>query len=347
MIAQMFNTKLRAMAVFAATTLALAGCILPAPPTALPPIGQPATPSSITGAQNVQIIVLPDDGETVIADRIAQARERVRMKIYLLTDTRVIDALKQARTNGADVKVMLEEDPFGGSTAARTAFNSLKKAGIDVKYASPAFRYTHEKSYIIDDEVIIMTANATRSSVTRNREFGIVRDDAGDVAEVIKAFDDDWSRAVFRPSSSTLVWSPINSRERITALIDAATQTLDVYAAATKDNGILEALAKASQRGVKVRVLISPARGEETQNESEEDLDYLAKNRVDVRLLKSPYVHAKVFIADNTLAFIGSVNITTTSLDLNRELGILVGDARALRRLENIFQNDWDRAAER
>lgn len=342
----MFNTKQRAIVFFAATMLALAGCILPAPPTALPPIGKPST-SANTGAQNVQLIVLPDDGETVVADRIAQARERVRMKIYLLTDTRVIDALKQAKANGADVKVMIEQDPFGGSTAARTAFNSLKKAGIDVKYASPAFRYTHEKSYVIDDSVIIMTANATRTSVTRNREFGIVRNDAGDVAEVAKAFDDDWSRAVFRPASSTLVWSPVNSRDRITALIDSATKTLDVYAAATKDNGILEALAKAAQRGVRVRVLISPARGEEAQNESEEDLDFLTKHRVDVRLLKSPYVHAKVFVADDALAFVGSVNITTTSLDMNRELGILVSDANALQRLARTFQSDWDRAAER
>lgn len=342
----MFHAKQRALTIFAATTLALAGCILPAPPTALPPIGKPETPTA-AGAQQVELLVLPDDGETVIADRIAQARERVYMKIYLLTDTRVIDALKQARNNGAEVKVMLDQNPFGGSTAARTAFTSLKKAGIDVKYASPAFRYTHEKSYVIDDEVIIMTANATRSSVTRNREFGIVRNDAGDVAEVITAFDDDWSRAVFRPASKTLVWSPVNSRERITALIDAATRTLDVYAAATKDNGILEALAHAAQRGVKVRVLISPARGEEAQNESEEDLDYLTKNRVEVRLLKSPYVHAKVFVADSALAFVGSVNITTTSLEFNRELGILVSDADALHRIESTFQQDWNRAAER
>ena len=343
----MFNAKQRAMAVIAATALALAGCILPAPPTTLPPIGKPATPAGITGAQNVQLIVLPDDGETVIADRIAQARSRVFMKIYLLTDTRVIDALKQARGNGAEVRVMIEESPFGGSTAARTAFSSLKKAGIDVKYASPAFRYSHEKSYVIDNKVIIMTANATRTSVTRNREFGIVREDAGDVAEVSKAFNDDWSRAVFRPSSNTLVWSPVNSRDRITALIRSATQTLDVYAAATKDNGILEEMANAAQRGVKVRVLISPPRGEEAQNESEEDLDYLAKNRVDVRLLKSPYVHAKIFSADGALAFVGSVNITTTSLDLNRELGILVSDGNALRRLARTFQGDWERAAER
>lgn len=342
MIAQMFNIKTRAI-IAAAAMLALTGCILPAPPVSRPT----TTGAGLNGAQNVQLIVLPDDGEAVIADRIAQARSRVLMKIYLLTDSRMIDALKQAKANGATVSVMIEENPFGGSTAARTAFSSLKKAGIDVKYASPAFRYTHEKSYVIDDEAIIMTANATRTSVTRNREFGVVIEASGEVAEVAKAFDNDWNRAIFRPSSDALAWSPINARERITALIRSAATTLDVYAAATKDNGILEELANAAKRGVKVRVLISPPRGEEVQNESAEDLDYLEKNGVDVRLLKSPYVHAKVFVADGALAFVGSVNITTTSLDLNRELGVLVGDAAALRRLERTFQSDWNRAAER
>jgi phosphatidylserine/phosphatidylglycerophosphate/cardiolipin synthase-like enzyme len=192
-----------------------------------------------------------------------------------------------------------------------------------------------------------MTANATRTSVTRNREFGIVQNDAGDVNEVIKAFNDDWSRAVFRPASNTLVWSPVNSRDRIAALIGSAKRTLDVYAAATKDNGILEEIANAERRGVQVRVLISPPRGEEAENESAEDLDFLQRNGVDLRLLKTPYVHAKVFVADESLAFVGSVNITTTSLEFNRELGILVSGNTAIRRLMRTFNNDWSRAAER
>lgn len=98
---------------------------------------------------------------------------------------------------------------------------------------------------------------------------------------------------------------------------------------------------------MKVRLLISPPRGEEAQNESEEDLDYLEKNGVNIRFLKSPYVHAKVFVADESLAFIGSVNITTTSLEFNRELGIQVSDSTALSRLMRTFSEDWSQAAER
>lgn len=346
----MFHSKIRHVALLATLLLALTGCdVLPAPPS-LPPLGNPIvepTPAGMTGADNVSLIVLPDDGESVIADRIAQARTRAYIKVYLLADLNIFDSLKKAKANGAEVRVMIEEDPFGGSGAAKAAYDRLKRMGIDVKYASPAFRFTHEKSYVIDDEVIIMTGNATRTSFTRNREFGIVRDDADDVAEVVKAFNDDWNRAVFRPNSNTLVWSPVNSRDRITELINSATSTLDVYAASTKDNGILEAMANAAKRGVRVRLLISPPRGEDAENESEEDLDFLQRNGVELRMLKSPYIHAKVFVADESLGFVGSVNITTTSLDFNRELGILVSDDDALSRLMRTFKSDWSKAAER
>jgi len=317
----------------------LAPVVNPAPPT---PSGLPAG-----GAQDVELIVLPNDGESVVTDRVARARQRVWMKMYLLTDTRLIDALKQAKANGAQVRAMIEEDPFGGNTAAKTAHERLKRAGIETKYASPAFRFTHEKSFVIDDEALILTANQTRSSVTRNREFGVVIDDAAEVAEIMAAFEADWNRAAFTPRSRDLVWSPTNSRERLIALIQSASQTLDVYAASTQDDGVIQALADAARRGVQVRVLTSPARGEDAADAGDEDLDNLDRGGAIVRMLKSPYVHAKVFVADGARAFVGSQNISATSLDFNRELGLIFVDPEAVQRLMATFQQDWDKATER
>lgn len=314
--------------------------VTPAPSPTLP--GNPAG-----GAQNVELIVLPNDGEAVIADRVAQAKQRVWMKMYLLTDTRLIDALKQAKANGADVRAMIEEDPYGGGTAAKTAHERLKRAGIETKYASPAFRFTHEKSFVIDDEALILTANQTRSSVTRNREFGVVIDDASEVAEIMAAFDADWNRAAFTPHSRDLVWSPTNSRDRLIAFIQSASKTLDVYAASTQDDGVIQALADTARRGVTVRVLTSPARGEDAEDASDADLDNLDRGGAIVRQLKSPYVHAKVLVADGVRAFVGSQNISATSLDFNRELGLIFVDPDAVARVRATFQQDWDKATER
>jgi phosphatidylserine/phosphatidylglycerophosphate/cardiolipin synthase-like enzyme len=320
--------------------------VLPGPPTPAP------TPTLPTGSiVDVDLIVLPDDGQSVVADRVAQAKNRVMMKMYLLTDAQMFEALRQAKANGADVRVMIEQRPFGGSASARAAYDKLKAAGINIKYANPAFRFTHEKSFVIDDFALILTANMTRSSVTRNREFGVVHTDPTDVAEIVSAFDADWSRDTFKPNSPNLVWSPVNARERIDSLIRSAKHTLDVYAPASQDDEQIRLLTEAAKRGVHVRFLTSPSRSEDEEESSANQLDELQRGGVDVRTIQSPYIHAKVFVADASTSdartFVGSVNISTTSLDFNRELGLIFNDPDAIQRLQRTFQADWDRATER
>ena len=46
-------------------------------------------------------------------------------------------------------------------------------------------------------------------------------------------------------------------------------------------------------------------------------------------------------IVDGKTAFVGSENISSQSLDQNRELGIIVSDAGVLGTLQSTFQKDW------
>lgn len=332
--------------------LALSACVIdptPAPPAEPAPVTD--APAQPAGAKNVQLWVFPDDDERLLTDMIAAARQRVYMKMYLLTDARIFDALKQAHDGGVDVKVLIEINPFGGATSARTAFDKLKAAGVPVKTANPAFRLTHEKSFVIDDQAVILTANMTRSSFTRNREFAVVHEARNDVAEIVRAFNADWQREAFEPASPTLVWSPVNARERINGVITGARRTLDVYAASTLDDRQIALLAEAQQRGVTVRLMTSPPRENDSEDAAAGDLDKLQRARVQVRYLKSPIVHAKVFVADagrsNELAFVGSVNMTTQSMDFNRELGILLADRDAITRILQTYEKDWAKATDR
>ena len=41
-------------------------------------------------------------------------------------------------------------------------------------------------------------------------------------------------------------------------------------------------------------------------------------------LQKSPYLHAKIIIRDGKNAYLGSHNLSTNSIDNNREVGILI-----------------------
>lgn len=338
----------------------LSSCTLPpslAPPK---PFATPASPARPAGS--VELYVMPDEGQQWLTALITSARRRVLMKIYLLSDDRIVAALKRARENGAEVRAMVEPAPFGGAATADGAFKMLQKAGVNTKSTSPAFRYTHEKSFVIDDLAVILTANMTRGSFSRNREFAVVQRDSNDVAEVVAAFEADWNRARFTPNSPDLVWSPVNARDRINALIESAQRSLMVYAASALDDQQIGLLVSAAQRGVDVRFLISPPRAD-SDDVNAADLDRLQRGRVSVRLLKSPYVHAKVFVADaerppsgtsqgvpqqrEATAFVGSVNITTNSLDFNRELGLIFSDVTAIQRIAQTFERDWSKAEER
>lgn len=312
---------------------------------------RPSTDSQRLGATGVELLVFPDDGVDTLTDMIGSARQRVWLKIYMFSEVRIFEALERAHAAGVDVRVQIEPKPLGGGSMANSAQTRLRKAGIEVKTTNPAFRLTHEKSFVIDDQAVLLTANMTRSSFTRNREFAIVTGNPEDVAEIVQAFEADWNREGFVPKNPNLVWSPDNSRTKIDALIEGAQNTLDVYAASTLDDEQLSLIAAAQKRGVKVRLMTSARGSGDGEDAAAGDLDRLQRARVKVRYLQSPLVHAKAFVADhgepNALGFVGSVNITTQSLDFNRELGILIADETALTRLHDQFATDWKKATDR
>jgi phosphatidylserine/phosphatidylglycerophosphate/cardiolipin synthase-like enzyme len=53
-------------------------------------------------------------------------------------------------------------------------------------------------------------------------------------------------------------------------------------------------------------------------------------------------MHAKIIVADGQRAFVGSENISTASLERNRELGIIVSDQKVLAILQQTFWYDWN-----
>jgi phosphatidylserine/phosphatidylglycerophosphate/cardiolipin synthase-like enzyme len=54
----------------------------------------------------------------------------------------------------------------------------------------------------------------------------------------------------------------------------------------------------------------------------------------------NPYIHAKMVLADGERGFVGSQNFTQTSLDENREIGIVLSEPALLKRLDATFERD-------
>ena len=157
--------------------------------------------------------------------------------------------------------------------------DSFNSSGVSVKTGSPAFRLTHEKAMVIDGRVaLIMTLNQDYSAYTENREFGLIDYNAADVEEIASTFDADWNRTGVILSDPNLVWSPANSRERIISLIDSAEKSLEIENEEMQDQEIEDHLISAAQRGLDVKVVISPSDSKIDPNAP--GLDTIAKGGV-------------------------------------------------------------------
>ncbi len=99
-----------------------------------------------------------------------------------------------------------------------------------------------------------------------------------------------------------------------------------------------DALIAAAQRGLNVEIVLPQPSGSSGPSE---DVARLLSRGVHVRYLNTDYMHAKLMIADGSRAFIGSENFSATSLDANRELGLLIAESGVIMTLNQTFQQDW------
>jgi cardiolipin synthase len=305
------------------------------PPLAPTSVANVPRPDETPALPVTGVFIEPGDGRAPLLDEIQAARQSIDLEVYIVTDDVIVQSLEEAQRRGVDVRVILEEHPFGGGGGQEEMFSRLERAGIAVRWGNPVFRFSHIKTIVVDDAVaIIMNQNLTQSAFMANREFGVVTNRPDAVQAAAAIFDADWTRGA-EPDPGPLVVSPTNARDQLLALVGGARVSLDLYAEVLRDPQMLDALAAAAERSVRVRVIVSPSA------DFMAEVEELTASGVDIRLSRSLYIHAKLVVADGERAFIGSQNLSATSLDQNRELGIIVDDPVNLSRLTRTFAIDF------
>lgn len=267
-----------------------------------------------------------------------------------MTNHTILRALEEDANRGIQVRVMLEPHPFGGgATSPSKTLDELRAAGVQAQESNATFALTHEKGMVIDNTTAyIMTSNFSNAalgtgSFTKNREYDIVDTNVPDVQAVEAIFQADWNRSSASFNDPNLVVSPVNSRNDFTALIGGAKHTLLIENEEMNDNAIEQALVAATQHGVQVQVIL-PAPGGSSSDSNSSGISTLKQSNIQVREDPHLYMHAKIIIVDGTEAFVGSENISSQSLDQNRELGIIVSDSSVLNTLQQTFQRDWNQS---
>ncbi|GAC1328162.1 MAG: hypothetical protein NVSMB22_19890 [Chloroflexota bacterium] len=299
---------------------------------ALPASPVPTAPPG--SGESAGVLEIEPHGERAVVKAIDRAQHDVFMEMYILTDRGVVRALQRAVAQNVRVWVLLEHRPFGMGTQPERITRQLRAAGIFVRWSPPGFALTHAKYLVIDDALaLISTANFSRSGFHTDRDFVFFDRDPRVLRELSSLFRWDWNQRRASLHDSNLVIAPDNARARLEALIRLATRSLDLYAEEMNDPQIERILLAARSRGVRVRLLL-PA------GASLQAAAALTRGGVAVRRPKSPYIHAKAAIVDRRIAYVGSENFSTASLDRNREVGVIVSRQIALQ-LERRFRADW------
>jgi len=258
----------------------------------------------------------------------------------------VMSALVRAHKRHVDVRIMLNPHRSSGDRANDESFKALKHSGLKVEWTNPAFAVTHEKSLVIDDTVaLISTFNMATKYFTETRDYGVITDCPTHVGQVIACFEADWHRKPFEPDpDSGLLWSSNNARSLMAWFIDTAKKELLIQHPKFVDATIVERIAAARKRGVKVRLLCGGKHGISDWDvlDTFASLRLLDRFGVKVKRQKHLKLHAKLLIVDGDRAQVGSMNIDRSAFDLRRELGIVVDAPHIIKALTKIFEHDWD-----
>ncbi len=144
--------------------------------------------------------------------------------------------------------------------------------------------------------------------------------------------------------SRSLVVLPDDSAQPILDAINGATKSLRVKMFVFSDPALLKAVIEAQHRGVKVRVMLNPAR-RSGEAENEESRKTLSKAGVEVIDSNPAFdlTHEKSMVVDDRAAFVKSLNWETKNLTETRDYAVVTDHGHEVNEIIDCFEADWHR----
>jgi cardiolipin synthase A/B len=338
------RSALTAAASLAVVLLAVTGCKVQV--SAADPAGASTAGAVQAGTSGVTragpLIIEPGAGFSPVYSLISGARRTIDVTMYEFSDTTAEHDLAAAAKRGVRVRVILDHREKSENSRAYSYFRSH---GIAVTWSSSGYRYTHQKTVIVDGtKAVIMTANLTSRYYATSRDFLVTDAERADVSAITAVFNADFAKKTVHPGDGNdLVWSPTDSQDQLIALINGATSSLRIYSEEMGDRTVENALIKAAKRGVDVQVC-----GENESGEYDSAFAKLARAGIRISYYSSStgfYIHGKVVEADYGTAhakiFIGSENFSNTPLNQNRELGLIISSHPVMSAIAGTFASDF------
>ena len=360
----------------AASQPQLAG--VPGPVERLMRLGARVHPQPFVAGNGVEPLVNGEAAYPAMLEAIASARSSVALSTYIFeldrAGRRFVEALTQARRNGAEVCVIL--DDVGSSRFPRRVDTPLEKAGVKTARFIPRRlgRYlrfvnlrNHRKILLVDGRTGFLGGmNIREGHLPDARPRRAIRDVhfrvSGPVLDqMADVFEEDWefSRGETVALPRWNVAPPPLHADGSQARVIADGPDVDfeklhwiicgALAAAERrvrvqtpyllpDEIVSSALKLAALRGVEVEILI-PERSDWVfmQWAMQSNFGRLLAHGIKLYRVPPPFDHSKLFLVDDRWALVGSSNWDARSLRLNFELDLECIDGALCARLAALF----------
>jgi phosphatidylserine/phosphatidylglycerophosphate/cardiolipin synthase-like enzyme len=274
----------------------------------------------------VDLIVQPNDGKKPVLEAIVQAKKSIDLVIFRFDVKEIEKALEAAVSRGVAVRALIAHTNSGGERRLRALELRMLDKGISVSRTGADLIRFHAKFVIVDREELHVYGFNFTAIDFKSRSFGLITRERGVVQEALRLFEADVQRQEYEPVRDGLVVSPENAREELATFIKGARKSLAIYDPRVTDTHMLRLIQQRIKKGVDVRVLGKAGK---------------PRGDMKVQKLPNPRLHVRAIIRDCDTVFVGSQSLRGLELDARREVGLISRDAAIVKRMVEVFEEDW------
>jgi cardiolipin synthase A/B len=265
-----------------------------------------------------RLILAPAARRNSVLELMRSAERTLALSMFRCDDFSVLDELAMAVQRGVQVQVLITQRARGWKEKLKDLTALLRSLGAVVQpYDNPAMKY-HAKYIVADDgRALVTSLNFTRKCFESTCDFLLFSDDRGVVAGLKDLFAADSVTPAAPPPvpvSERLIVGPEQARLRLTAMLAGAAASIQIIDHRVTDPGILNLLAGKRRQGVIVQVV--------------------GNSRTDGLIC-----HGRMILIDEKTAIIGSIHLSSPSLDMRREVAIVVDEPKVVAELCGYFQS--------
>jgi cardiolipin synthase A/B len=263
-----------------------------------------------------RIILAPNARRDAVVQLMRSSQRELLLSVFRCDDLAIVDELAAAVKRGVQVRVLITQRARGWKEKLKDLTALLRSLGADVRpYDAPDTKY-HAKYIVADDGPAVVTSlNFTRKCFEDTCDFMVLSEDSRVIAGLKALFHSDYAGSpAALPVTDRLILSPEHSRLRLNELLSRANSSIHIIDHRVTDPQILALLAAKERQGLSIRVLGNGPMG-------------------------GLISHGRMILIDEKAAIIGSIHLSPPSLDLRREVAILIEEPSLVAELCDYFRS--------